>query len=152
MGIIFFLLWIIFNGKVTIEIVLFGVVISAVMYAFICRFMDYSIKKDIGAVKKIFLGLQYILVLIWEILKANIHVIRFILSSKYEIEPVLIRFKTDLKTDGARAVLANSITLTPGTITVSLEKNEYVVHCLDKDLAEGVEESVFVKLLRKLEE
>ena len=46
---------------------------------------------------------------------------------------------------------ANSITLTPGTITVSLTDNEYTVHCLDKELAEGISSSVFVKLLTKLE-
>ncbi len=52
-------------------------------------------------------------------------------------KPALVRFKTDLKTKQARVVLANSITLTPGTITVTLEEDEYVVHCLDKELAEG---------------
>jgi multicomponent Na+:H+ antiporter subunit E len=48
-------------------------------------------------------------------------------------------------------MLADSITLTPGTITVSLEGNEYVVHCLDKELAEGINTSVFVTLLKRLE-
>ena len=56
-----------------------------------------------------------------------------------------------LKTDTARVVLANSITLTPGTITVTLEGDEFVVHCLDKELADGIENSVFVALLRRME-
>ena len=73
------------------------------------------------------------------------------MSSRYEIEPAVVRFKTDLKTQQARILLANSITLTPGTITVSLEEDEYVVHCLDKSLAEGINSSVFVTLLRKME-
>ena len=59
---------------------------------------------------------------------------------------------TDLKTETARVILANSITLTPGTITVSLTEQELLVHCLDKTLAEGMEDSSFVKLLKKLEE
>ena len=57
-----------------------------------------------------------------------------------------------LRTNAARVLLANSITLTPGTITVSQEGDEYVVHCLDKSFAEGLDNSIFVTLLQKLEE
>lgn len=101
--------------------------------------------------KKLFRVLQYVFILIKEIIKANFEVIRMITSSRYEIEPAVVRFKTDLKTTPARILLANSITLTPGTITVLLEEDEYVVHCLDKSLAEGIDSSVFVSLLRKME-
>lgn len=151
MYILFFLMWIIFNGKITWEIAGFGAVIAAVMYAFICKFMDYSIRRDILVMKKTIFILQYIAVLIWEIVKANWTVMKMILSVKKEKEPVLFRFKTGLKTRTARVVLANSITLTPGTITVSLEEDEYVVHCLDKSLAAGMEDSVFVRLLERME-
>ena len=48
-------------------------------------------------------------------------------------------------------VLANSITLTPGTITIRMEGNEFYVHCLDKEFAEGMESSIFVELLSKME-
>ena len=48
-------------------------------------------------------------------------------------------------------ILANSITLTPGTITVSLEGNDFYVHCLDKEFAEGIDSSAFVELLQKME-
>ena len=90
-------------------------------------------------------------VLVREIVKANYAVMKLILSSRYEIEPVIVKFKTDLKTTPARILLANSITLTPGTITVSLEGDEYVVHCLDKELAKGINSSIFVTLLSRLE-
>lgn len=152
MYIILFLMWIIFNGNITLEIVLFGLVIAALIYAFLCTFMDYSIKKDLFLCKKSLRILQYILVLVWEIVKANAAVMRMILSPRFQNEPVLIKFKTDLKSGMAKAILANSITLTPGTITVSLEGDEYTVHCLDKRLAEGIDSSVFVRLLHKLEE
>ena len=89
---------------------------------------------------------------ILEILKANIGVMQLILSPKMEVEPKLVRFRTDLKTDLARVILANSITLTPGTITVTLEGDEYLVHCLDKSMAEGMDDSIFVRLLHQLEE
>ena len=48
-------------------------------------------------------------------------------------------------------MLANSITLTPGTITVKLSDDEFSVHRLDKSLAVGLSESIFVKLLMRIE-
>ena len=69
-------------------------------------------------------------------------VFKMIYSSRYELEPVVIHFKTNLTSTFARVLLANSITLTPGTITV---------HCLDKDLAVGIDSSIFVELLERIE-
>jgi multicomponent Na+:H+ antiporter subunit E len=149
---IFFLIWIIFNGQFTLEIAAFGVVIAGLVYWFICKFLNYSPKTDIALAKKLFEVLHYIFVLIVEIMKANFAVVKMIMSSKYEIEPVVVKFKTNLKTRPARILLANSITLTPGTITVSLSDDEYVVHCLDKSLAQGIDSSIFVELLEKMEE
>ena len=151
MYILFFLIWVIFNGQFTLEIAAFGIVIAAVMYAFICKFMNYSPRTDLLLAKKLIYILQYVFILIKEIIKANYAVIKMIMSSKYELEPAVVRFKADLKTRPARILLADSITLTPGTITVSLEGDEYVVHCLDKELAAGINSSVFVTLLKKLE-
>lgn len=148
---IFFFLWIIFNGKINTEIVLFGIVISGLMYAFVCKFMEYSPKRDWIVFRKSGYILQYIGILIVEIVKANMSVVKLILSSKYEPDPVVVHFKTDLKTRTAKVVLANSITLTPGTITASLEGDEFVVHCLDREFAEGMDSSIFVKLLKRME-
>ena len=151
MYVVFLLLWIIFNGQFTWEIFFIGAIISALLYWFVCKFLDYSPKKDLLAFRKIGRGAYYVVTLIYEIIKANAKVIFYIMTSKYEVEPKLVRFRTDLKQTGSRVVLANSITLTPGTITVSLEGNEYLVHCLDKEMAEGMEDSTFVKQLRKIE-
>lgn len=151
MYIIFFLIWIIFNGQFTLEIAAFGLVIAGVMYWFTCKFLDYNPGTDLKLGKMLFHILHYVFVLVKEIIKANFAVIRMITSSRYEIEPAVVRFKTDLKTTPARILLANSITLTPGTITVLLENDEYVVHCLDKSLAEGIDSSIFVTLLKKME-
>lgn len=148
---IFFLIWIIFNGQFTLEIAAFGVVIAGLMYWFICKFLDYRPKKDLILGRKLFQIIHYVFVLVTEIIKANFAVIKMIMSSRYEIEPVVVRFRTDLKTTPARILLANSITLTPGTITVALNGDEYVVHCLDKSLAEGINGSIFVALLEEME-
>ena len=152
MLLLFFLAWIIFNGRVTLEIVLFGIVISLAVFWFLCRFMDFSIQRERNFYRKLPRLLQYGYVLVREIVSANLTVCRMILTRKETMEPVIVRVHTDLKTETAKVILANSITLTPGTITVSLSGQELLVHCLDKSLSEGMEDSVFVKLLQKLEE
>ena len=151
MFVIFFLIWIIFNGQFTWEIAAFGLVIAGAMYLFICRFLDYSPRKDLILCKRFFLVLHYIYVLLKEILKANGAVFKMIYTEKYQYEPAVVHFTAPLSSTFARVLLANSITLTPGTITVSLKDNEYVVHCLDKEMAQGIDSSIFVRLLQRIE-
>ena len=152
MLLLFFLAWVIFNGRLTLEIALFGIAVAGAVFAFVCRFMDYSLKKELHFYKLVPAFAQYLYYLIKEIVSANISVSRMILTRKEEMEPVLVHVRTDLKTETARVILANSITLTPGTITVSLTEDRLLVHCLDKSLSEGMEDSIFVRLLRKMEE
>lgn len=152
MFIALFLFWLVFNGRFTVEIAVFGLILSAAILWFMCKFMDYSLEKDFRIVKKSLWMIKYVLILIIEIAKANVGVLKILLSVRYEKEPVLVSFHTDLKSRVARVILANSITLTPGTITVNLIDDYYEVHCLDKSLAAGLDSSVFVKQLKKFEE
>ena len=152
MLLVFFLLWVIFNGNFTLEICIFGIIISVVLFAFTSKFMDHSLRKEILFYKKTVLFIRYILLLIKEIMKANLGVVHMILSQREEVQPLLVTFHSDLKTATGKAFLANAITLTPGTITVSLEGDQYTVHCLDESLAEGMNDSEFVAHIKKLEE
>lgn len=151
MFILIFAVWLILNGKVTLEICLFGLVISAALLFFMCRFMDYSVKKELLLFRLIPLFIRYFGVLVQEIVKANVEVLKIIVSPMMEPEPALVYFDTDFRRDLSRAMLADSITLTPGTITVSVEGGRFCVHCLDRKLAEGLNQSVFVKLLKEME-
>lgn len=152
MYLLYFLLWVIFNGKFTLEICLFGIVIAGAIFWFTCKFMDYSVEKEKQNLKRIPRFLHYIFILLKEIMKANLTVIHMILSEEEEVDPVLTTFHSKLRTPAGKAFLANAITLTPGTITVSLEDNEVTVHCLDESLADGMDDSVFVRFLTELEE
>ena len=151
MYLLYFLLWIIYNGNIKLEICVLGLIISAAIFAFTCRFADYSVRKELRIYKKAVKFLQYIFTLLLEIIKANFGVIHMILTQKEEIEPVLVTFQSDVETPTGRAFLANAITLTPGTITVSLEENEYTVHCLDESMAEGLDDTIFAKQLKEME-
>lgn len=152
MYLLFWVLWVVFNGKLTLEIAWIGIFVAAIMYLFICRCMDYSPKTEIKIIKNFGRGLYFTLILVREIWIANFKVMYLILSPRVEVEPRMVYFKTKLRKETSKVTLANSITLTPGTITVTLEEDEFCVHCLDKELAEGIDSSIFVEILAKMEE
>ena len=151
MLLLFFLVWIIFNGAITTEICIFGVVVAFLMFGFVCKFMDYSWRKEKLLIQRSGYFLLYLGNLLIEIVRANVSVCHFVLSDRDEIHPVMVSFHTTWKSSLARVILTNSITLTPGTITVSLQGDEVIVHCLDRSLAEGMEDSSFVKMLEHME-
>lgn len=152
MLLLFFIVWLILNGKVTVEICLFGLGISAVIFYFICKCMDYSWRKELFLYRLLPRIAGYFVVLVKEIAKANVAVMKLVLSPEVQPEPELVLFETDLRTSWGKAILADSITLTPGTITVYVEDQTLCVHCLDRELAEGIESSVFVQALKQMEE
>lgn len=151
MYLMYFSLWVIFNGNFTLEICLFGVVIAAAVFAFTCKFMGHSLQKEKRIYQNSFRMLSYICLLIKEIIKANFVVIHMILSEREEVEPTLVSFHSRMKTGLGKTLFANAITLTPGTITVKLEDSNYVVHCLDKTLALGINSSELESRLEAME-
>lgn len=149
---ILFFLWIIFCGKVTAEILVLGVILCAAFYWFMCKFMGYDLQREVQAVKRIPSFLLYLCTLVLEIVKSSFAVIKLVLSPKLEIQPAIYTFKTDLKSELTQVMLANSITLTPGTYTIKLDDGTYLLHGLDESYLEGIEDSIFVQRLRKLED
>lgn len=151
MFIVYFALWVILNGKWTTEIGVFGLAFAAVLYGFSCRFMGYSFKKELHYLRRLPATLRYGATLLTEIFKANITVIRMILDRNFEPKPQLVHFESGLVELRHRVVLADSITLTPGTITCQLEGDRYLVHCLDEAMVDGLDNGVFVERLSEME-
>jgi multicomponent Na+:H+ antiporter subunit E len=83
---------------------------------------------------------------------ANLTVLKIVLSPKKKLHPVIVSFDAPLKKHILQVILADSITLTPGTITVRLYEEKFEVHCLDESMAKGLNNSVFVKMLKKWED
>jgi multicomponent Na+:H+ antiporter subunit E len=93
----------------------------------------------VGDAKVIFQRfIAYIPWLLYQIVSSNIHVALIALSKKNPIDPRIIRFKTKLESDISWVTLANSITLTPGTITMDIKDGEFFVHALDKKVADDL--------------
>ena len=96
-------------------------------------------------------ALAYFVYLMKEIIVANLHVLRFVYARRAP-EPSMVRFHTDLRTDGGRVILANSITLTSGTITVDIQGDMLEVHGLDRSMMEGIEDCGFQRRAHRLED
>jgi len=80
----------------------------------------------------------YVPWLLWEITKANLDVMLRVFGLR-PIDPCVIRFTPDLQSEFGMTALANSITLTPGTVTVEIETDgTFVVHALNREAADGV--------------
>lgn len=70
-----------------------------------------------------------------EIVKANVAVIARVLGPRHAIDPAVVRLRTRARTDLGRALFANSITLTPGTVTMGVDGDKVLVHALVRENA-----------------
>ena len=149
-----FCLWILFNSKLTWELIAFGAVISATLGWFVQKYVlsDFPLRKQWAVFRQIPAYLRFIWLLVKEITLANFAVMRLILTDQEIVVPKLATFRTRLKSTPARVILADCITLTPGTITVHMRGDEYLVHCLDESMEEGLADSEFERRLLKREE
>lgn len=82
--------------------------------------------------------LAYVPWLLWEIIKANIDVVKLVLDPKMPIQPMIVTFKKPMSNPVAHVFLANSITLTPGTVTVDLKDGVYHVHAITEKAARSL--------------
>lgn len=151
-AVFFFFIWILISGQVSVGVCLSGAVVSTLLYVFCVKVLGYRAGVERRSAKKTIRAVRYLGYLLVEMLKAGFVVMKLIYTRGKNMEPLLVEFSTDLKTETHRTVLANSITLTAGTITVFLEDGSLCVHALDRSLAEGLEHTNFERRLKELEE
>jgi len=135
---LFFLLiglWLLASGHYTLQLISFGVV-SCAGVVVLCRRMGIV---DAEAVPVHLLGraLAYIPWIAWQVLLANVDVALRVLRPRVNITPRLFKVRTSQRTDLGRVLYANSITLTPGTVSIWVMDDEITVHAIS---AEGAEE------------
>lgn len=146
-----FLIWVIFNGRIGWDVLLVGVVMCALVGVLLKHAVGYSIKGEIYTMRRIGAIARYVWILMVEIVKANFAMIKLVLSPYARLQGQMIFFTPELKHNHTRSVLANSITLTPGTITVQLRDGRYCVHTIRDEFVEDIEHSVLVEESARLE-
>ena len=143
--------WIIFAGKVTLESILWGVLVVTLLQLFYVKKLRGNFYEIDLSISKLGCWVRYILLLIKEIWVANIQVAILVLQPKIKLDSGYFKYKTKVKTDFGRMLFANSITLTPGTITVDIVEDELIIHYLTSDIMEGFEDSEIEKIIMDME-
>ncbi|MCK4552360.1 MAG: Na+/H+ antiporter subunit E [Tenericutes bacterium] len=110
--------------------VILGSVLSVILTVILTKYVDYKIDIlfPIRFLKFLFI---YIPVFIYKLVLANLDVARRVLSFKIPLNPGIVKVKTDIKGDLGKLTLANSITLTPGTLSIDVEDDVIYVHAID---------------------
>jgi multicomponent Na+:H+ antiporter subunit E len=136
LAITLFAFWLLLSGMYQPLLISFGIV-SSLLVAWISHRMDVADHEGFP----IHLGAKaasYWPWLVWEIIKANIGVALIIIKPKLEITPTMFNSHTGQKTEVGQVTYANSITLTPGTITVGVANGMVEVHALTGSTADEV--------------
>lgn len=143
LAVVLFAFWFLLSGKVDFKFLLYGV-LTAIISAWIC--VPLLLLPNADGTKKYFifdvnLG-KYALYWLWllkEVVNANIDVVKATVKSEMVINPRVIAFRIKYDNPMAHTTLANSITLTPGTVTLNVtEDGLYEIHALTDGAAEGL--------------
>lgn len=149
-----FILWLLLTWTLNWQYLLVGIVV-AFLVAILFGNLAVQEPKKFFQINRWFWLACYIPMFIWECIKANIDVAYRVLHPKMPIKPGIVKVKTTLKTDMAKTALANSITMTPGTLSVDIEGEYLYIHWIYVQATE-IEEasqkivSKFEKLLTKI--
>lgn len=119
--------WLLLTFSLTVPNLITGSVASALCSAFFARHYFSGVYKFIQPARY-FWFMVYLAVFIVECIKANLDVAYRVLHPSMPIKPGIVKLKTTLKSDFARTLLANSITMTPGTITVDIIDDYFYIH------------------------
>lgn len=139
--VVLFIFWIVLSGNFDAFHLSLGFISTLIVTLWSGDFLIQDTGDGLGKRIGIFLRfIPYAVWLIYQIVLANIYVIKVAFSARLEdvLEPQMVKFTTSLKSSLARLLLAHSITLTPGTVTVEIEGNTFMVHALTRETAEGV--------------
>lgn len=149
-ALIMFVFWILLSGEFSLVLILSGI-ISSLLVSYWSH--DLLIEKtDIKAgTKRIIRFIKYLPWLMWQIILSNIDLVYLTLHPRMPISPRKIRFKNECKTAMGIVVLANSITLTPGTVTIEVNRDEFIVHAITKEAAEGLLSGKMQARVREIE-
>lgn len=143
-------LWLALSGHYTPFLLAVGLAATA-FSIFIAVRMELVDHEGIPSIHLSARLLTYIPWLIGEIVLSNLAAVKIILSPTLPIRPVMLRFRGLQKTDLGRVIFANSITITPGTITVAVVGEDLVVHALDGDAVGDMEEATMNRRVARLE-
>lgn len=127
---VLFIFWLLLSTIFDMPHVILGIICSAFLAYFYGDLLASRGARVLLGAKVLIKFIAYGFWLVVQIFLANIDVARRVLDPKLPISPRIIKYESKLSGDIARTAMANSITLTPGTLTVDVLNGDYYVHCL----------------------
>ncbi len=148
------IVWFLINNSFQLEIIIIGAILSIIVSVIFGRRTDV-LNEFKFTPAAFFYTLIYLMVFFAELIKSNIDVALRVVRPSLPINPGIVKTKTVLKSKMARMILTNSITLTPGTLTVDIEDDIIYIHWIDvesEDISVATEKIVkkFEKILVKI--
>jgi multicomponent Na+:H+ antiporter subunit E len=143
--------WLLISASVHWQHILAGAVFSIILTLFWSNLHISSGNTTNFTIRQGYLLFKYFIKLVFEVIIANINVAMIVLNPRLPISPGIVIMRCDLERALLRVLYVNSITLTPGTITVELEDNLLIVHALTEDMAHGVEDWELNRRLMEME-
>ncbi|MFA9459305.1 Na+/H+ antiporter subunit E [Thiohalorhabdus methylotrophus] len=134
---VLFVLWILLSGHFDGLLLSLGIA-SSLLVALLAGRIDAADREP----QRMAVGpalITYWAWLAWQVILSNIDVARRVLSPSLPISPCIVRVRASQKTDLGRVIFANSITLTPGTVSIDLQGDEVEVHALSREAAEDLQ-------------
>ncbi|MBP8958883.1 MAG: Na+/H+ antiporter subunit E [Bacteroidales bacterium] len=119
--------WLLLTFKITVPNIIVGTAASLLCTIIFARYYFTGVGKFLQP-HRWFWFLVYLVTFIWSCIKANFDVAYRVLHPKLPIRPGIVKVKTNLKSDFAKTLLANSITMTPGTLTVDIIGDYFYIH------------------------
>ena len=115
-----------------VQELLLGAIVSALLTVILAKHVNYTIDYRFPVRLLVFI-FAYIPLFVWQLILSNLAVARIVLSPKINkhLNPGFVKISTDLKGDFAKLTLANSITLTPGTLSVDIDGNDIYIHTVN---------------------
>ncbi len=146
-----FLLWLVLTSTLFWQEVLAGLIFSLIVAA--VAYSSFN-EKGMGNLspRRVFYAMGYIPFFLWEVIKANFDVAYRVIHPAMPIRPGIVEIRTNMKSDIGKLGLANSITLTPGTLTLDVDGDRMFIHWIhvETDDIEGASMSIGRKFERYL--
>lgn len=146
---ILFALWLVLSWHFTALFLFFGVATCSIAVLVAVRMG--IVDRESMPVHLVWRGATYVPWLVWEIFKSNVRVARIILSPRIRVDPSIVHFRASQRTDLGRFIYANSITLTPGTVTTGIVGDDFEVHAIVQEEIDGSEENIMNRRVAQLE-
>lgn len=135
------LFWVVMSGSLDVAHILMGVLSIGIVMG-----INYKLKvhhffsDDMDDIKELryFMAVKYFFWMVVQIVKSGFHVVSVIVKPSLPTKLSIVRFKVDLPSAHAKMILGNSITLTPGTLTIDIDGDQFTVHALDSTSYAGI--------------